>query len=103
MLRNGRNTLFTGNITIFRNGLIVVNVDADYVEATLAHEWRHHWQNYEFGTKYDHSPWKSTGNHKVDIQKYFRSSAREMDALLYEVKFSPTEINQEWLNWTISK
>ena len=76
-------------------------VREDNYESTLAHEFRHHLQRVHFGIKPDVIEWDIGENYKDSIIKYFTSSVTEMDALLYEVKYYPDDVNLEWYEWLV--
>lgn len=84
---------------------VIVAVEGDYIEATLAHEFRHHLQDYygcntvpvsisEKDNSYE--------NYPFFIRKYFRASWSEMDALLFETKIAPSPINKYWLKGLVT-
>lgn len=77
-------------------GVIVVSpLCSDNVEATIAHEWRHHWQ-YFHGVKFDATPVNifQTMAYEKALVKYFKSSRMEMDALRFQYKHST--IHEAW-------
>jgi hypothetical protein len=99
-----RSPLRAGNAEISRaTGAIVINADAPSHEqtATLAHEWRHHWQVHrgwtlDGGALYarlmdldlsDHERWG----------RYFTHSRSERDALSFELRVAPAPLAQEML------
>ena len=90
-----------------KNGVIVVTTP-ELVQATLAHEWRHHWQFHNKSRAFLHKlgtfggfDINSEDESDMGIRCYFRSSPMEFDALRYEVRRTPNEENLEWLNWAI--
>ena len=80
-------------------GLLVVR--EDNYESTLVHEFRHHVQRVHFGIKPDGIEWEEGESYKNSIIKYFTSSVTEMDALLYELKHYPDDVNLEWYEWLV--
>jgi len=70
-------------------GLITINSSLDDIDipATIAHEWRHHWQLFH-GWTYDGYVWESgfEKNYEENIFDYFTTSECEMDALRFEYK-----------------
>jgi hypothetical protein len=81
-------------------GLIVIDPDeATSVAATLAHEWRHHWQTMNgwkiAGSNHDFSdPDTYWGN----IRDFFRSQPWEMDALRFELAMAPCEMAKQFMD-----
>ena len=69
------------------NGTIMIGEWGDDMPAAgiLAHEWRHHWQQWN-GWKYDGIGWNSPTDYTSGIREYFSKSRSEMDALRYEIK-----------------
>lgn len=97
-----------GDLVSFARGLIIINPNAaknDFgeieVAATIAHEWRHHWQAFNWGR----STAVEVDNripHKESMVKYFSASRFEADALRFELQHVPSEVNLErasWLGW----
>lgn len=84
---------------------VIVAVEGDYIESTLAHEFRHHLQDY-YGCStcpVDISEEdNSYENYPRFIRKYFRSSWSEMDALLFETKITPSPVNKYWLRGLVT-
>lgn len=67
--------------------------------STLAHEYRHHWQLYKYG-KHPVWPLSNKGKtYKQMIVDYFKGAWHEMDALQYELKLAPNNVNLEWKEW----
>lgn len=88
-----------------RFGLIVVaTMDGDQVaRSTLAHEWRHHWQQHN-GIPPDNAHWNPAGmTWEQAIRKYFRQSKTEMDALLFEQKVAPCDSTRQMLDAVMSQ
>jgi hypothetical protein len=67
------------------NGTIMIGEWGDEMPPAgiLAHEWRHHWQQWN-GWKYDGIGWNSPADYTTAIREYFTKSRSEMDALKYE-------------------
>jgi hypothetical protein len=79
-------------------GLIVVStLNPENVAATLAHEWRHHWQACN-GWVYDGIGWhsQSPANYDRAIKEYFTRSRCEFDALRFEWRKARCEVNEYW-------
>lgn len=84
-----------------RNGLIVVDWEQSCsIEATLAHEWRHHWQHYKDPVKVV-TRWSLIPSHdyKSAIVGFFRANRWERDALRNELKLAACDENREWASW----
>lgn len=75
----------------------IVIVEDEHPEATIAHEFRHHWQDRrgllaDTGSTLDFSlPYNDM------IKKYFRMYWHEYDALLFEIKHCKNWYNDWWL------
>ena len=93
--------LIDGSCYDGRFGIIVVatRFGCTFARATIAHEWRHHWQIHN-GIKFDNHEWHlpNSGSWEQVIKKYFRESASEMDALLFEHRIARCESNDEMLD-----
>ena len=80
-------------------GVIVVSTLAknEDIEGTIAHEWRHHWQQYN-GFEYDESTITEYDEEKMNYDEfafqYFTTSKAELDALRFEYKYS--NIPDQW-------
>ena len=88
----------------YSEGVIVV-VENEHMASTLAHEFRHHLQSYYGCTCVPVSVTKEDltyENYFKFIRNYFRSSWSEMDALLFESKFTPTSVNNYWLKGLVT-
>lgn len=74
-------------------------------EATLAHEWRHCWQLYNWGLEaLDCPSWSYDEkiSYKKQIIDFFLASYCEYDALLFERKHSKAiDYTEEWYEWII--
>ncbi len=90
------------NIHVPMDRGVICIAEYDMIEATVAHEWRHHYQTCS-GWRYDGKSWAATfkagATYEDAIVQYFRQSRAEMDALLYSVKVAPNELTEEWLEW----
>ena len=87
---------YGGYYTYGSNEIVVV---ADGTEqSTIAHEFRHFLQ-YNKGLLKDEegSIWKMIGTYEESIHKYFWSYWWEMDALLFQYKYSKDEVTEWWL------
>lgn len=84
-----------------KNGLIIFNIDFGD-PSTLAHEWRHHWQWYN-GWKVDSILPNYEIGYKEAMIEFYSNSISELDALLFEIKKSPDDTNQEWYEWICSR
>jgi hypothetical protein len=86
-----------------RHGVLCV-IEGGEVEASVTHEWRHHMQA--------DARWQSSGSqwrairtwHEYwrEARRYFRTYAHEMDALLYERRHCPTDLNESQLEVALS-
>lgn len=87
-------------------GIIVVNEEfGDEHEATIAHEWRHVWQYYNWGERGVHHPWgiEPHLSYREQIVNYFANDVRELDALLFEVKIAPRPHALQWYEWIVKR
>ena len=84
-------------------GIIVVHSDYPGQASTLAHEWRHLWQVYNYGEPGECSWWDTESHlsYKQQIINFFKSDTREMDALLFERQKAFCEVVEEWYEWII--
>ena len=82
------------------HGLIVIADDGDdHTGSTIAHEWRHHWQLFNLGDCKAigwGSVLASSVNYEAAIKRYYRGSSTEMDALLFQHKYSPSKTTDYW-------
>lgn len=90
---------YQGYYTAGTNQLVVVECDCEkQLASIIAHEFRHHTQ-YELNTYF--SPNGSVLDFALEyeemIRVYFQTQPWELDALLYEHKLAPTELNTWWL------
>jgi hypothetical protein len=88
------------------NGLIVVSTHPECIddfESTLAHEWKHHHQefngwNKEYLNGLEDYDWSDYDTYDEEIKRYFRENDFELDALRFEVKMVGFEITKERLD-----
>lgn len=96
-----RGTVFEAVYPTKAGAIVIVesqNEELGDFEATLAHEWRHHWQ-FWCGWKYDGNPGALARlPYEQAIYCYFRSSRSEMDALLFERRVAPSPGNDRFLD-----
>lgn len=82
-----------------KRGIIAVNTRCDESEfaATLAHEWRHHWQ-WLSGWKNDSPQFVCANDADYDsaIRTFFSASQSERDALRFQEQVAPTGYAAEW-------
>ena len=92
-----------GNVFVpFDKGLILVSesqMKFGSLENTLAHEWRHHWQWFNFpragySTKFN----ADATNYKDAIIKFFKDP-KEYDALVFSHKVAPDRTSRTWIAW----
>lgn len=69
------------------------------LESTLAHEFRHHWQQFNLREPYDWPKLTPGADHKQEMVEYFTTSRMEEDALLFECKWAPDDVNMQRLDW----
>lgn len=93
--------LENGDIKENKNGSIIISTnesimtESEYVN-TLVHEYRHHWQIYNWGYLVD--PYFNAYLEWEDMAiQYFSSSITELDALRFEVKFGKFSEEFEWV------
>ena len=85
-------------------GIITLNTDfPEEHESSIAHEWRHVWQTYNWGEKQWHTPWGSEPHlsYKQQIVNYFSHDVREWDALLFTIKTAPRPHDLMWYRWVL--
>jgi hypothetical protein len=82
------------------NGLIVISTEFEGEDATIAHEWRHHYQAHMGTSNYDSLGWKEDGrDYKEKIIEYFLTSKDEMDALRFQLSLCPAGVLEDWVEW----
>jgi hypothetical protein len=81
-------------------GIIVIG-EHEGAAATIAHEWRHHWQRHN-GLDFDNVPLRPDLPYEENIRQYFRRSKSELDALLFERREAPNYINDYWMHLTFA-
>jgi hypothetical protein len=68
--------------------------------STLAHEFRHHWQVFNFGLNSRRLDWYniySKYEYERAICLYFNANPDERDALLFEYKYAKCDVNEYWV------
>lgn len=93
------NQSYGGYYTTGTKVLVVVeNPDSD-IGSTIAHEYMHYLQ-YIRGSKCGNSDISLFSKHSYNlaINKYFNTAWWEMEALLFESKITPTQLNKFWLH-----
>lgn len=94
-------SLARGGIVVNINPIVLETIS---IEATLAHEWRHQWQDYQ-GWKYDGIGLSENRDLKSDeyhthYMNYFNKSKSEMDALMFAYRMGTLfETYTEELFW----
>lgn len=87
-------------------GIIVISTEqGEDIDATLAHEYRHHWQ-FVNGWRYDGiGRWANVPgqNYEEKIINYFMQSRSEMDAHLFSMKYAREDYTMIWQEWLIKK
>jgi hypothetical protein len=82
-------------------GEIAINPDyPDHIKSALAHEFRHHWQVFNYGTTPRGVCWNKLSNkfdYETAIFHYFSKIGEEMDALICEYKHAKNDVNEWWL------
>lgn len=63
-------------------------------EASLAHEYRHHWQRFNCQGDYNPPVIRGAKDYQEEICQYFSTSFREWDALQFEIRHSPNDVNR---------
>lgn len=82
-------------------GILFV-VDDCTTKATIAHEWRHHWQTLNgWKLEYDNFNYVFSDSdiYKKEIIRYFKENIHEMDALIFENKYAKDYLNEERIEW----
>ena len=82
-----------------KKGIIVANPEfPDGIDATITHEWRHHWQRFNriVGDAFPKWPWQPSVDYEASIKAYFQIW-HEWDALMFEYKFARNHINESWV------
>jgi hypothetical protein len=84
--------------TRIHNGKIIVDPsESTSVEASMAHEWRHHWQFFQgrLGKSQIPDDWQE--NYWMKIKEYFTIHPWELDALRFELKMFPVDLSRLWM------
>ena len=87
-------------------GLIVISeIHSEHIESSIAHEWRHLWQRYQYGRRTSVAKWnlKSPLSYKKQIIKFFSTDLLEYDALLFQLKKAPDDVAKQWYEWIVKK
>jgi len=71
-----------------QRGIILLSEGA--CESTIAHEWRHHWQN-DAGWTWSHKKFDRSLSYVDAVVQYFRQP-HEFDALVFQHKIAPTAV-----------
>lgn len=82
------------------NGVIVLS-ESDETDATLTHELRHHLQQLRRRLPDSSQPFSFDGtlaDYWRAVECFFRAAPHELDALRYEVRHCPTDLNCEQLD-----
>lgn len=96
----------------YPKGLVQISenctTDSEGYASTLAHEFRHHWQLFNFGWNNNRVCWFnliSKYDYDEAIRLYFEKNPDERDALLFENKVVGTDNTRYWiqhiLKWKI--
>ena len=86
-----------------KNGTIIVSTfDEAVIAPTIAHEFRHHWQYYNF-ISYDsditnYYQYQKMYSYNEIIVKYFTNSFSEFDALRFELSYDKLDSLGSWLS-----
>ena len=70
-----------------RYGVIVIDPEYKPYQSTIAHEWRHHWQEFN-GIKYDTPEYVDDDDYCKQVKKYYSTSKAELDALRFQYKYA---------------
>lgn len=81
------------------NKIVVVENPEANIGSVIAHEYMHYLQ-YVRGSTIGNSDISLFSKHSYNlaIHKYFRTAWWEMEALLFESKITPTQLNHFWLH-----
>lgn len=81
-----------------RGLILIATNDPELIPASLAHEWRHHWQQHNGLMPTEQMHWTQEDcepeNYDAAIRRYFRAQPHELDALRYERSKYPTWDNE---------
>jgi hypothetical protein len=77
---------------------LIVAYESEHIAGTIAHEWRHHWQDQRYQPRRYRS-WSQmrSGDYCNSIVEYFKQPI-EFDALLFEFRMAPSEVSEYWLS-----
>ena len=85
------------DIDLRRSALICIsNKYEDTIASTIAHEFRHHWQQLAWGNNAKVTRLDWSQGYDKGIIKYFTSDFREFDALRFEHKYARDYLNDAW-------
>ena len=94
--------LYQGRFTPLDRGLIVVSEMTEWCRhgfaSTLAHEWRHHWQWFNFPYRSVVREFNHSVSYREAIIEFFRN-AKERDALFFSHEVEPCEETRLWKSW----
>jgi hypothetical protein len=95
--------LLNGRYIPLTNGLVVVSESVfdesiGGVASTLAHEWRHHWQHFNFKHRTCVKPFDYSISYREAIVRFYRNH-KELDALLFSHRTAPDELTRLWISW----
>lgn len=75
-------------------GLIVVDAEISVgIDASIAHEFRHHWQAMQ-DYRYPVIPHDFSENYWEQVKSYYLTQPMELDALRFEIKVAPTDLSR---------
>jgi hypothetical protein len=92
-----------GRYAPLNSGLIVISEsvlaeDCCGMANTLAHEWRHHWQHFNFKHRTSVKPFDYSLSYREAIVRYYHNH-KELDALRFSHKAVPCELSRLWIEW----
>lgn len=83
-----------------REGPIIV-LTSKSGPSSIAHEFRHHWQCESAGLSKLYSVWAPASDSDADywkeIKRYFTEYPHERDALMFEARTAPDDVNKQWI------
>lgn len=99
---NGYGVYYKGRFILLDRGLIVASEMPDWcpgsLASTLAHEWRHHWQWFNFKYRIPVVGFDYAIPYPEAIVKFYRNR-KELDALLFSHEVAPCELTGLWKSW----
>jgi len=100
--KEGYGVYFEGRFILLDRGLIIVSEsvdrDKDFLASTLAHEWRHHWQWFNFKYRKPVVGFDYAIPYPEAIVKFYRNR-KELDALLFSHEVAPCDLTRLWKSW----